>query len=133
MYIRQNMQAAKYNLFYILYYITMETLNTRYNFNFSIWFDDKDEKKQIKSDSEILETVKKLTAKFLGFWTISKVNEGVYTYADGDLAIEKSVNVNFKSQNFDRLQIRTYIENLKKQLNQESILFSYTKEVVNFL
>lgn len=127
------MQAAKYNLFYILYYITMETLNTRYNFNFSIWFDDKDEKKQIKSDSEILETVKKLTAKFLGFWTISKVNEGVYTYADGDLAIEKSVNVNFKSQNFDRLQIRTYIENLKKQLNQESILFSYTKEVVNFL
>lgn len=111
----------------------METINSYYSFNFSIGFDDKDAKTQILSDAEILETVKKLTAKYLGFWTISKVNEGVYTYNDGDIATEKSINVNFKSQVFDRLQLRTYIENLKKQLNQESILFSYTKENVEFL
>lgn len=111
----------------------MENLNTYYSFTFSIWFDDKDVKKQIKSDWEILDIIKKLTAKYLWFWTISKVNEWVYTYNDWDIATEKSVNVNFKSQNFDNLLIRTYIENLKKQLNQESILFSYTKEHVNFL
>jgi hypothetical protein len=111
----------------------METITSYYSFNFSIWFDDKDKKIQIKSDWEIVETIKKLTAKYLGFGTISKVNEGVYTYNDGSIATEKSVNVNFKSQNFDKLLIRTYIENLKKQLNQESILFSYTKENVEFL
>lgn len=111
----------------------MEKITLYYNFNFSIWFDDKDKKIQIKSDWEILETIKKLTAKYLGFGTISKVNEGVYTYNNGSIATEKSVNVNFKSQNFDKLLIRTYIENLKKQLNQESILFSYTKENVEFL
>lgn len=111
----------------------MQQLTNYYNFNFSIGFDDKDTKSQILSDSEILEIIKKLTAKFLWFWTISKINEWVYTYNDGDIATEKSVNVNFKSQNFDKLLIRTYIENLKKQLNQESILFSYTRENVEFL
>lgn len=111
----------------------METITTYYSFNFSVWFDDKDRKIQIKSDWEILDIIKKLTAKYLWFWTISKVNEGVYTYNDGDIATEKSVNINFKSQNFDKLLIRTYIENLKKQLNQESILFSNTRENVEFL
>jgi len=111
----------------------METITTYYNYTFSIWLFDKDSKKQEIWTRQAIQIIRKLTVKFLGFWTISKKNLGVYTHEDWTIVSEPSINVNFKVQNPDRKTILEYVENLKKQLNQESILVSYTKENVNFL
>lgn len=111
----------------------METINTYYNFNFSIGLNDQTTKKQEIRTEDALKIISKLTIKFLWFWTISKENLGVYTYEDWTQVSEPSFNVNFKTQNPDSKSILEYVENLKKLLNQESILVSYTKENVNFL
>lgn len=111
----------------------METINTYYNFNFSIGLNDKTTKKQELKTADALKIISKLTIKFLWFWTISKENVGVYTYEDWTQVSEASFNVNFKTQKPDSKTILEYVENLKKLLNQESVLVSYTKENVKFL
>lgn len=111
----------------------METMNTYYNFNFGIGLNDQTTKKQEIRLEDAKKIITKLTIKFLGFWTITENNIGVYTYEDWTQVSENSINVNFKTQKPDSKNILEYVENLKKFLNQESILVSYTKENVNFL
>jgi hypothetical protein len=45
----------------------METINTYYNFNFSIGLNDKTTKKQELKTADALKIISKLTIKFLGF------------------------------------------------------------------
>lgn len=111
----------------------METINTYYNFNFGIGLNDQTTKKQEIWLDEAKKIITKLTIKFLGFWTITTDATWVYTYEDWTQVSEQSINVNFKTQKPDSKNILEYVENLKKFLNQESILVSYTKENVNFL
>ena len=104
----------------------------RYNYNFWIWFNDKDSKKQELTTENIKSIIEDLTIKFLGFWTLSDLNTWVYTYEDWTKASEYSINVNYKTDNLDFDKIRNYIKALKKALNQESILVSYTRERAYF-
>ena len=111
----------------------METINTYYNFNFGIGLNDQTTKKQEIWLEDAKRIITNLTIKFLWFWTITTGATGVYTYDDGTQVDEPSINVNFKTQKPDSKNILEYVENLKKMLNQESILVSYTKENVKFL
>lgn len=111
----------------------METINTYYNYTFSIWLFDKDTKKQEIPTGKAKKIIQKLTIKFLWFWTISNKNMWVYTHEDWEIIAEPSYEVNFKTQKPDTKAILEYVANLKKKLNQESILVAYTKENVKFL
>ena len=111
----------------------MEAITTYYNYNFSIGLFDKDTKTQVIPTQKAKKIIQKLTIKYLGFWTISNKNIGVYTHEDWSIVNEPSYEVNFKTQDPDRKAILEYVLNLKKQLNQESILVSYTMENVNFM
>lgn len=111
----------------------METITTYYNYTFSIGLFDKDTKKQEIPTVKAKKIIQNLTVKFLGFWTISNKNIGVYTHQNWEIVTEPSYEVNFKTQNPDHKAILEYVLNLKTKLNQESILVSYTKENVNFL
>ena len=68
-----------------------------YNYNFWIWFNDKDSKKQELTTDEIRKIIENLTAKMLGFWTISELNKWVWTYENWETGVEYSVNVNWKT------------------------------------
>lgn len=103
-----------------------------YNYNFWIWFNDKDSKKQELSTDEIRKIIENLTAKMLGFWTISELNKWVRTYENGETGVEYSVNVNWKTDARNDDIVNKFTKTLKKALNQESILVSYTRERVNF-
>lgn len=103
-----------------------------YNYNFWIWFNDKDSKKQELSTDEIRKIIENLTAKMLWFWTISELNKGVRTYENWETGVEYSVNVNWKTDARNDDIVNKFTKTLKKALNQESILVSYTRERVNF-
>lgn len=111
----------------------METITTYYNYTFNIGLFDKDTKTQVIPTQKAKKIIKNLTVKYLWFGTISNKNIGVYTHDNWDIISEPSYEVNFKTQNPDRKNILEYVINLKKQLNQESILVSYTMENVNFM
>ena len=103
-----------------------------YNYNFWIWFNDKDSKKQELSTEEIRKIIENLTAKMLWFWTISEFNKWVRTYENGETGVEYSVNVNRKTDARNDDIVRKFTKTLKKALNQESIMVSYTRERVQF-
>lgn len=103
-----------------------------YNYNFWIWFNDKDSKKQELSTDEIKKIIENLTAKMLGFWTISELNKWVWTYENWETGVEYSVNVNWKTDARNDDIVRKFTKTLKKALNQESIMVSYTRERVQF-
>lgn len=103
-----------------------------YNYNFWIWFNDKDSKKQELSTEEIRKIIENLTAKMLWFWTISELNKWVRTYENWETGVEYSVNVNRKTDASNDEIVNKFTKTLKKALNQESILVSYTRERVNF-
>lgn len=103
-----------------------------YNYSFWIWFNDKDSKKQELSTEEIRKIIENLTAKMLGFWTISELNKGVRTYENWETGVEYSVNVNRKTDKRNLETVNAFTKALKKALNQESIMVSFTRERVNF-
>lgn len=103
-----------------------------YNYNFWIWLNDKDSKKQELSTDEIRKIIENLTAKMLGFWTISELNKWVWTYENWETGVEYSVNVNWKTDARNDDIVRKFTKTLKKALNQESIMVSYTRERVQF-
>lgn len=117
--------------FYILSIINMEKINTFDTYKFSIWLFDKDQKKQLISTEKAKTIIKKLTLKFFWFWSITDWN-GIYTHENGESVQEPTVFVSVSLQNYTQKAIREYVENLKKQLNQESIMVSKSVDLVNF-
>lgn len=103
-----------------------------YNYNFWIWFNDKDSKKQELTTDEIRKIIENLTAKMLWFWTISELNKWVWTYENWETGVEYSVNVNRKTDERHEDIVKKFTKTLKKELNQESIMVSYTRERVQF-
>lgn len=106
-----------------------------YKYQFSIGFNDKDEKIQILTDDEIRERIEDITLKILEFWTLSHINKWIYKHEDGTKITEKSLNVERLTDD-DFININTkvnaFIKAIKKALNQESVLVSYTRERANF-
>lgn len=103
-----------------------------YNYTFSVWFNDKDSKIQELSTEEIKEKIENLTRDILGFWTISELNRWVRTYENGEKWVELSVNINRKSEDRALELVNKFTKAIKKELNQESVLVSMTRERVNF-
>ena len=103
-----------------------------YNYTFSVGFNDKDSKIQELSTEEIKEKIENLTRDILGFWTISDLNRWVRTYENGEKWVELSVNINRKSEDRALDLVNKFTKAIKKELNQESVLVSMTRERVNF-
>ena len=103
-----------------------------YNYNFWIWFNDKDSKIQELSTDEIMKKLENLTTDILGFWTISDIQRWVYTHENWEKVVEYSVNINRKTDSASHELVKSFVKAVKKALNQESILVSYTRERVQF-
>lgn len=103
-----------------------------YNYTFSVGFNDKDSKIQELSTEEIKERIENLTRDILWFWTISELNRWVRTYESGEKWVELSVNINRKSEDRALDLVNKFTKAIKKELNQESVLVSMTREWVNF-
>ena len=106
-----------------------------YKYQFSIGFNDKDSKNQELSDDEIREKIEDITLKILEFWTLSNINKWVYKHEDGTKIVEKSLNVErLTDLNFIDItkKVNQFTKAIKKALNQESVLVSYTRERANF-
>lgn len=109
----------------------MEPINTYTSYKFSIWLFDKDSKNQKIWTEDAKNLVKKLTIKYFGFGTVSS-GEWIYTHENWEIVTEPTILVNLSLQNVKSITIREYVENLKKLLNQESIMVNITKDAVNF-
>lgn len=104
----------------------------RYNYNFWIWFNDKDSKIQQLSTEEIMEKLENLTRDILGFWTISDIQKWVYTHENWEKVTEYSVTINWKTEEANHELVSKFTKAVKSALNQESVLVSLTRERVQF-
>lgn len=121
------------NLLVFLTYKKMTTLY--YKYQFSIGFNDKDSKIQELPDDEIREKIEDITLKILEFGTLSNINKWVYKHEDGTKIVEKSLNVErLTDDDFINInaKVNAFIKAIKKALNQETVLVSYTRERANF-
>lgn len=110
----------------------MTTTQLYYNYNFSIWFNDKDSQKQELKTEEIKKIIENLTAKMLGFWTVTYNHKWIWTYENWKTGVEQSAIVNWKTDSMNSELVDKFTSTLKKALNQESILVACTRERVNF-
>lgn len=104
----------------------------RYSYTFSIWFNDKDTKKQEFSTEEILQKIEKLTTEILGFWNIGNLERWVWTYEDWTVAGENSVKVYWSTEESNIKLVNKFTKAVKKALNQESVMVKLNRERVNF-
>ena len=104
----------------------------RYNYNFWIWFNDKDSKIQEISTDDIMEKLENLTRDILGFWTIGEVQKWVYTHENWEKVTEYSVTINRKTEESSPELVNKFVKAVKSALNQESVLVSLTRERVQF-
>lgn len=96
-----------------------------YKYNIYVGMFDKDTKTQVLSNTEFLNTVRKVM-RFFGFdnYTIYKC-KGHYKHTDNTIICEPSINIeiidniNFNVKHIDRIKF-----NLCKELNQESVLIT---------
>jgi len=106
-----------------------------YKYQFSIGFNDKDSKIQELTDDEIIDKIEDITLKILEFGTLSDINKWIYKHEDWTKVIEKSLNVErLTDLNFMDItkKVNQFTKEVKKALNQESVLVSYTRERANF-
>lgn len=104
-----------------------------YKYNIYIGQFDKDTKTQVLSNTEFLNTVRRIMRlKDIDNYTIYKC-KGHYKHEDGKIVCEPSINIEIiEHENWSNF---LYIENLKrelcKELNQESVLI--TKQEIKVL
>lgn len=104
-----------------------------YKYNIYVGMFDKDTKTQVLSNTEFLNTVRKvMRLKFIDNYTIYKC-KGHYKHEDGKIVCEPSINIEIiEHENWSNF---LYTEDLKRELcnslNQESILI--TKQEIQVL
>lgn len=103
-------------------------------FNFSIWLFDKDTKKQEIWLWRAKKLVKNLVIDYFWFGSI-QVGSGLYTHENWERVSEPSlfVSVSMEDWNSGEFKSKLFIEDVKKQLNQESVMFWIRRENIQFL
>lgn len=100
-------------------------------YNIYIGLNDKDSKKQEVSTRRAKEKVIEiLTNNNINGLTMYKV-DGVFKHENGAIVFEKSLKVELLEVN--KNEVLKSIEELKKALNQESILLEKEKKEINFI
>lgn len=100
-------------------------------YNLYIGLNDKDIKKQIYSETEAKEkTIKILSNNNINALTMYKTL-GVFTHEDGTKTIEKSLKVELLEVKED--DVLNSIKELKKKLNQESIILEIEEKEIYFI
>lgn len=104
-----------------------------YKYNIYIGMFDKDTKTQVLSNTEFLNTIRKIMRlKMIDNYTIYKC-KGHYKHEDGKTVCEPSINVEIiEHENWSNfLYIEDFKRELCKELNQESVLI--TKQEIQVL
>lgn len=97
-----------------------------YKYNIYIGMFDKDTKTQVLSNTEFLNTVRKvMRLKFIDNYTIYKC-KGHYKHIDNTIVCEPSINIEICSmEDFTNSQFIDHLKyKLRTELNQESVLIT---------
>ena len=103
-----------------------------YKYNIYVGMFDKDAKTQVLSNTEFLNTVRKVMRLYnIDNYTIYKC-KGHYKHIDNTTICEPSINIEvIESENWNELYISSIKRELCKLLNQESVLI--TKQLIEVL
>ena len=108
--------------FYILYDITMDTKKTFY-----IWLFDKDSKQQKIGTIEAYKIIENLVIANFQYGGTIYQSQGIYKHDNGAVVIEPSLVVVYTQEKHEQ-----FVMDVKKALNQESVLVDITKSNISF-
>ena len=103
---------------------------TRYTLTIGLF--DKDTKKQKISTDIAIRIVSDLIVSTIGFGTVYQGN-GIYTHAAGAIVIEPSIVFFVDGENDLKNKVKTLAWQIKKALNQESIMLEETAVKMEFI
>ena len=103
---------------------------TRYTLTIGLF--DKDTKKQKISSDMALRIVSDLVVQTVGYGTIHNGN-GIYTHNNGSIVIEPSIVFFVDGENDLKNKVKTLAWQIKKALNQESVMLEETAVKMEFI
>ena len=103
---------------------------TRYTLTIGLF--DKDTKKQKISSDMAMRIVSDLVVQTVGYGTIYNGN-GIYTHNNGSIVIEPSIVFFVDGENDLKNKVKTLAWQIKKALNQESVMLEETAVKMEFI
>ena len=103
---------------------------TRYTLTIGLF--DKDTKKQKISSDMALRIISDLVVQTVGYGTIHNGN-GIYTHNNGSIVIEPSIVFFVDGENDLKNKVKTLAWQIKKALNQESVMLEETAVKMEFI
>ena len=103
---------------------------TRYTLTIGLF--DKDTKRQKISTDIAIRIVSDLVVNVIGYGTIHNGN-GIYTHNNGSIVIEPSIVFFVDGENDLKNKIKTLAWQIKKALNQESVMLEETAVKMEFI
>ena len=103
---------------------------TRYTLTIGLF--DKDTKKQKISSDMALRIVSDLVVQTVGYGTIHNGN-GIYTHNNGSIVIEPSIVFFVDGEKDLKNKVKTLAWQIKKALNQESVMLEETAVKMEFI
>ena len=103
---------------------------TRYTLTIGLF--DKDTKRQKISSDMALKIVSDLVVQTVGYGTIYNGN-GIYTHINGSIVVEPSLVYFVDGENDLKNKVKTLAWQIKKALNQESIMLEETAVKMEFI
>lgn len=95
---------------------------------FYVWLNDKDTKQQKINTVEAYKIIENLVLANFKYWGTIYESTGIYKHDNGEVVIEASlVIIVYTDENH-----KQFIEDVKKTLNQESVLVDITTSSVTF-
>ena len=103
---------------------------TRYTLTIGLF--DKDTKKQKISSDIAIRIVSDIVVNTIGYGTIHQGN-GIYTHANGSVVVEPSLVFFVDGEKDLKNKVKTLAWQIKKALNQESIMLEETAVKMEFI
>ena len=103
---------------------------TRYTLTIGLF--DKDTKKQKISSDMALKIVSDLVVQTVGYGTIYNGN-GIYTHINGSIVVEPSLVYFVDGEKEEESKVKTLAWQIKKALNQESVMLEETAVKMEFI
>lgn len=103
---------------------------TRYTLTIGLF--DKDTKRQKISTDIAIRIVSDLVVNVIGYGTIHNGN-GIYTHNNGSIVIEPSIVFFVDGENDLKNKVKTLAWQIKKALNQESVMLEETAVKMEFI
>ena len=103
---------------------------TRYTLTIGLF--DKDTKRQKISSDMALKIVSDLVVQTVGYGTVYTGN-GIYTHVNGSIVVEPSLVYFVDGENDLKNKVKTLAWQIKKALNQESVMLEETAVKMEFI